>query len=342
LADPSIQAKQGEAQRVLAQIQGIDSSLDHAVDAYNLANLKLARIERDQKQNRVQLHVARTSLAHAQTALAARMVYIYTTGGEDSTLEVLLGSRSLDEMLSRFDTLSRVSDQDAQVIREVTRLKAEVQRREGELRRAHAEQADVVAARAAEKQRIESQLARRRALLSQIQGEIAHLKAAEQARQRALERQAQARLPIQQAAAAQTAAQTVLGVAASSPDGATIAPPQVHGGVVGIALGYLGTPYVYGGASPRGFDCSGFVMYVFAQLGISLPHNAAAQYGAGSPVSRSQLQPGDLVFFDGLGHVGIYIGSGQFVHAPHTGDVVKISSLSESWYSSTYVGARRI
>jgi cell wall-associated NlpC family hydrolase len=104
---------------------------------------------------------------------------------------------------------------------------------------------------------------------------------------------------------------------------------------------YLGVPYVWGGASPSGFDCSGFTMYVYAQVGVSLPHNAAAQYGMGSPVSMGQLQAGDLVFFYGLGHVGIYIGGGQFIHSPHTGDVVKISSIS-GWYSATYVGARRL
>jgi cell wall-associated NlpC family hydrolase len=77
-------------------------------------------------------------------------------------------------------------------------------------------------------------------------------------------------------------------------------------------------------------------------VGVSLPHNAAAQYGMGTPVDRSQLQPGDLVFFNGLGHAGIYIGGGQFVHAPHTGDVVKVSGMGDSWYASTYMGARRI
>ncbi len=85
-----------------------------------------------------------------------------------------------------------------------------------------------------------------------------------------------------------------------------IAPPPDarYGGVVGIAMQYLGTPYVWGGASPGGFDCSGFVSYVFGQMGVSLPHHAASQYGMGSPVSRDQLQAGDLVFFNGLGHVG--------------------------------------
>ena len=105
---------------------------------------------------------------------------------------------------------------------------------------------------------------------------------------------------------------------------------------------YLGIRYQWGGASPAtGFDCSGFVMYVYAQLGILLPHQAAAQYGYGTPVPRADLQPGDLVFFDGLSHVGIYIGNGQFVHAPQTGDVVKISPLSE-FAGPRYVGARRL
>jgi cell wall-associated NlpC family hydrolase len=111
--------------------------------------------------------------------------------------------------------------------------------------------------------------------------------------------------------------------------------------VVSIALRYLGIPYRWGGASPSGFDCSGFIMYVYSHVGVRLPHNAATQYGGGRGVSRSDLLPGDLVFFSGLGHAGIYIGRGRFVHSPQSGDVVKISRLYEGWYRSTYVGARR-
>jgi cell wall-associated NlpC family hydrolase len=83
-------------------------------------------------------------------------------------------------------------------------------------------------------------------------------------------------------------------------------------------------------------------MYAYAQVGVSLPHSSYAQWAYGVPVSKADLQPGDIVFFDGLGHEGIYIGGGEFIHAPHTGDVVRVGSLSEAWFADTWVGARRI
>jgi cell wall-associated NlpC family hydrolase len=115
---------------------------------------------------------------------------------------------------------------------------------------------------------------------------------------------------------------------------------------VQIAERYLGVPYVWGGADPAtGFDCSGLVMYVYRQLGIDLLHFSGAQYHEGAPVPFDALAPGDLVFFEpgprGPGHVGMYIGDGRFIQAPHSGDVVKISSLSDFTYASSYVGAVR-
>jgi peptidoglycan DL-endopeptidase CwlO len=336
-ADPvTLASKQSQASAVLAQVRQIDASLEHAVEAYNLANVKLQRIQRDVQRNRFELAVAQTNLGKAEDALSSRVVAIYTSDQANSTLEILLGAESLEDLLNRIEAVNRVSQQDGQVIGEVRAFRADLRRARAQLRRARAEQEQVVEARASEKSRIEAQLARRQALLSTIRGEIARLRAEEAARQARLARQVQARMPVQPIASGG------LGIAASSPDGATVAPPSRYGGVIGIAMQYLGTPYRWGGASPGGFDCSGFVMYVFSRVGVSLPHNAAAQYGYGVPVSRDQLQAGDLVFFNGLGHNGIYIGSGQFIHSPHTGDFVKISSLSDSWYASTYVGARRL
>jgi cell wall-associated NlpC family hydrolase len=111
--------------------------------------------------------------------------------------------------------------------------------------------------------------------------------------------------------------------------------------LVAIAFRYRGTPYRWAGASPSGFDCSGFVMYVYGRIGIGLPHNSAQLWSVGKPVARKDLQPGDIVFFGGLSHVGIYVGHGRFIHSPHSGDVVRVQSLSESWYRTTYYGARR-
>jgi cell wall-associated NlpC family hydrolase len=112
--------------------------------------------------------------------------------------------------------------------------------------------------------------------------------------------------------------------------------------VVDYARRFRGVRYVYGGSSPRtGFDCSGFVRYVYAHFGLNLAHSSYAQYDRGHRVSRGSLRPGDLVFFDGLGHVGIYIGNGRFIHAPHTGTRVRIETLA-GWYSSRFVGARRL
>ncbi|MGH7389505.1 MAG: C40 family peptidase [Candidatus Rokuibacteriota bacterium] len=111
---------------------------------------------------------------------------------------------------------------------------------------------------------------------------------------------------------------------------------------MGIARKHLGVPYRWGGSSPAGFDCSGFVRYVYAQVGVSLPHNAARQYAHGRPVARDRLEPGDLVFFDRLRHNGIYIGHGRFIHARRSGKRVSISTLDEDWYATRWVGARRL
>ena len=119
------------------------------------------------------------------------------------------------------------------------------------------------------------------------------------------------------------------------------APSSAGAGAVSLALSQLGTPYVPGGAAPGGFDCSGLVSWAYARAGHpGLPHFTGALWTSGTRIaSQGDLAPGDLVFFNGLDHVGMYIGGGQFVEAPHSGDVVKVTQLASR---SDYLGAVRI
>jgi cell wall-associated NlpC family hydrolase len=351
-ADPGIQDKQAQAQAIMAELQNLDASLGVAIEAYNGATVELDRIDGELDVNARHLTVARKSLNVAQRRVAQRLRDLYVNGDGDSTLEVLLGSKSLDDVIARIDAIQRVSSQDSRILTAVREYRRQVQTHRAKLRDARAEQAQTVADRAAQKASIEAQLSERERLLASVKDEIERMLAEERRRQAELAAQARARLYAQRLAAQQAAVSAA--TVETSTAAATFdtpydvpAPPPPDGSlasqVIAIAMQHLGTPYVWGGASPsQGFDCSGLTSYAYAQIGISLPHHAASQYNHGVPVSREDLQPADLVFFNGLGHMGMYIGGGQFIHAPHTGDVVKISSLYDSWYASTWVGARRI
>lgn len=132
---------------------------------------------------------------------------------------------------------------------------------------------------------------------------------------------------------------------APTPEAATTSVPSLALTFVHDALHFLGAPYAWGGASPSGFDCSGFVQYVAGLVGIHLPRTSEAQFEVGTPVERADLQPGDLVFFNTYGfasHVGIFIGNDQFVDAPASGGTVSINRLDDGYWSSHYLGARNI
>ena len=361
-ADPTIDSRRIQAAAILDEIDSLGAEVGAAAERFNGANYELEKLIAELNETREDLILAKQLRTVTQERLAARLYQLYVDGEASGSLEIILGAESLDDLLDRIEATERIVEQDSQLAEHAKELRARVARREKQLTAARARQAVVVEQRAVERGAIESKLAERERLLASVRDEIARLEEAERRRQTELRRQAQIELDRQRrlAQAQQPQAETqpvesagttapVSGSAGEQPetgappDAAPPAPPadaSRGAQVVAIAMRYLGTPYKWGGASPStGFDCSGLTMYVYAQVGVSLPHYAAAQYQLGAPVSRDQLQPGDLVFYRGLGHMGMYIGGGNYIHAPQTGDVVKISGVYDR---SDWVGARRV
>lgn len=321
-ADPAgdIATRQSQAESVRGEIAALNSDLETKVEIYNNANYQLSQTESRIEENQRKLADATVKLGEMQSRLETRVVKMYRNGSVN-VLDVLMQTNDLNEFLTKFDMLAKVGEQDRDDLDQVKMLKEQVEEAKAQLTNDKATQSNLVDQLATEKAGIEAGLGQRQQMLSGIEGEISQLQAQQQAAQAAA-------LQAQQTAAVSATDNE------SGSGGGHVGPthPSTAGGVVGIAMQYLGVPYVWGGASPSGFDCSGLVMYVYAQIGISLPHGATAQYAAGTPIDYSELQPGDLVFFGGGGgymsHVGIYIGGGSMIHAPFEGEVVQIAPVS--------------
>jgi peptidoglycan DL-endopeptidase CwlO len=358
--DNPIDQKKAEAVQVYNQIIGLDQQLSDADEKINLANYRLTQVVAEQKLNRRELRIARANLGKSRKMIEKRLLAVYNQS-TPTTLDLVLGSTNIGDLLNRLDAASRLTALDNQVVGQVATFKASVQEHARALRNDHVYAARLLAQRQAVRDQVSNEIDQRNQLLTSIKGQIQTLEAQQAARELEAVREAQAQAEAAQAAQAAEAQATVVGASAAAPadtsassssssssDGSnsptvTVDPSSPFGSqVVSIAMSYIGTPYVWGGASPGGFDCSGLVMYSFAQLGVQLPHSSYAQFNYGIPVSYDQLQPGDLVFFDGLGHVGIYIGGGEYVDAPYTGAYVRVDSLTSGWALANYSGARRI
>jgi cell wall-associated NlpC family hydrolase len=343
---PQIRAEQAHERQVMAEVNAIGVKLQAADDALGLARQQVALVDRSLQRNQYRLHIARGNLKAAQKRLMARLYSLYVNGAP-STIDVLAGAHSLSQIIDRAESAQVLSNQDAALGKQALSFEHAVQARERQLKQLKVKREQAAREKAAEKQTVAAELGQQQRLLASIHSSISQLQAQEAARERAAQAAAEARLKAElaaQAAARNRAREQAQPTPPSSP--VLTPPPPVnvptgngagHPAAASIALHYLGVPYVYGGASPGGFDCSGLVMYVYAQLGISLPHYTVAQWNATQPISSPA--PGDLVFFNGLGHVGIYIGGGRFVDAPHTGSVVRIDSISSF---GGYDGARRV
>jgi cell wall-associated NlpC family hydrolase len=330
-----------EASRVWAQIQSNGVHLEKVIEQYNGAQLRLQQTMQRIHENDVRLAAARNNLTHARHALNVSIISAYKNPQPDP-LQAALEARNFGQVLEQFALLDRANSYNASILTDIRDYQKQVDESQRVLNRERNTRRDNVAQLKSLKAQIDSSIAAEKQRYSGLRLKVRRLID----QRRAAEKAASLRLA-EQARTLQAAnpppVATVIGAPAATTPGATppAPPPSTLGqAAVSAALAQLGTPYVWGGAAPGGFDCSGLVSWAYAQAGLGgLPHFTGALWASGTHISSSELAPGDLVFYNGLNHVGMYIGGGNFVESPHTGDVVKISSMASR---SGFVGAVRV
>lgn len=364
-----IRGKRAAVEQAKAEYDRLGMELEPAIQRYDAAVAELADVRHRIDENRSRITAVRQSMAVSQQQLEERLIDAYKNGDQD-IVATLMGAGSIRDVLDVADLLRRSQAQAVDLIGDLRASKRELAKREADLEQAE-RRADELTQRAeAEQERIEDGMAAQQEAIRGYEAEIRQLQAEEAERQRRIAEEARRRLEAERAAreaAAAAATQAQIGGSAGS-DGTggtgtpqpLPAPPPSDGtlgaSAVAAAMRWLGTPYSWGGgnasgpsagigrgAGTVGFDCSGLTLYAWAQVGVSLSHFTGSQWNQGARISSmSQLLPGDLVFFGGdLGHMGMYIGGGQMIHAPHTGDVVKISVISSGYYASAFRGGVR-
>jgi len=356
-AEPAaITRAKSEAAALQERIDELASELDAAVEDYNYAKAKLAETKAAAEATQAKLEKAEADLEVLQPKLEERLVEIYKQG-QLGMIATLAECDSFSELVNRLDLLERLSEQDSQVISDVLSFREEVTQRKAELAAQLEEEkvltAEAEAAKVKVQERLaanEKELAGKEALIAQLQKEEAARQArlaaaAKAAAKKAAEEAARKKAALAAAKAKQNTSSASSSSGSSKPSGSSnsstgpVPSSAIGSDVVSIAMNYLGVPYVWAGSSPSGFDCSGFVAYVFNKVGVYLPHSSRIQAGYGVAVSRADLKPGDLVFFySPIHHVGIYIGDGQMILAAGTGKDVRSSAV----WTGSYNCARRI
>lgn len=340
----AIEEKREEAAGAQSQLDELQAQLELRTEEYGAITAEL-QVTRDEiADTRRNLEAADRDLSDANRVLEGRAQGIYRSGNVD-LLEVLLGTTSFQDFLTRVDWLRRVNQSDAEIVAAVKEARARVKQAEEALERREADQILLRDQASVKKKQMEQAVAEQAAYLEGLNDEIASLVKEEQERQERLaEERARA------AAEAARLAEQAFNASPTPVDEGSLG--AGHPEALSIGLQYTGVPYVWGGSKPSGFDCSGLTQYVYAQIGISIPRTSRQQFRVGTHIPADRidlLAPGDLVFFgyDGdpgrVHHVGIYAGSGDYLHAPQTGQNVQVSSLLERIATrADYVGASRL
>lgn len=303
-------------EKLMADVQRLDTELEIAVEEYNAATVLLTETDQYLTDMQEELDIAQAEYEARKGIMDERLSALYKNG-HVNFIEVFLNTKSFSDFLVRLSFMINISLNDSHMLSELEAAKTGVENTKSELEGLRAQQLAYQQEMDGKKQAIEEKLSLRKNLLDNTSSDMLNLIR--------IERERRSR-----------EAANLLAKAKS----------ELYGGInatknpfVETAFKYIGIPYVWGGASAKGMDCSGLVMLVMAEYGIGLPHYSRYQSMMGMPIDDGTLKPGDLVFFgEPIHHVGIYIGGDYYIHAPKTGDVVKVSVLSER---SDFATARR-
>jgi cell wall-associated NlpC family hydrolase len=340
-ADIAQQIRQSQA-----QLDRLNQQAEKAAEHYNAGRIALVKA----RGRAAVAQAAAAKLDGSVTALrkqaGAFAAQVYRSGsGSGMDLSSMTSTAGPATFLDRAATLDRISRRNTDVLAQLATARHRQAKAAADAAAALADAAKTLTGLESDKKTVLRAAHQAQTVLVALQAKQAQLIRA--AANAAARRAAQARAAeLARQAALNAAAATAFSTAGSGLS--TVSGPTRHYSgsaaqvAVQVAKDQLGKPYTWGAAGPDTFDCSGLTMYAYGKAGISLPHYTGDQWNAGRHVSQSELVPGDLVFFgQDLGHMGMYVGNGQFIHAPHSGDVVKISALS-GYYQDNYAGAVRV
>lgn len=317
--DAQIREKQTQMVEAQQKISDIERQLEIQVEQYKESLDQLSRIQTRQEEVRLKAVRQQNELEKQQKILSERIVALYKQGGYNY-IEIILNSASISDLFSRIYFVTLIARQDSEIVSKIESKKVELESIQAKLSEAIEMEQQALYQIQIRKMAIEAEHQKLITFKESLSSEI-----------RALLSDQEKLLEKQRELYAKNIGRIVQDFNL----------PVEPGSVVTTALQYLGIPYRWGGEHPdTGFDCSGLMRYVFLQHGINLPHYSGYQFKMGKPVDAAELQPGDLVFFGNpIHHVGMYVGNGYFLHAPRTGDFVKLTLLSSR---NDYAGARRI
>jgi cell wall-associated NlpC family hydrolase len=342
VTNAKIETRKRDAARAQARLDDLSTQLELRTEELGQIESQLEKTRGSIAQTERELDRAKRDLALSQDQLAKRAASIYRNGRTDP-VAFFVGVADFSDLLTRIELFRRIGRQDADTVSSVRDAKRRVELAKSRLEQRESEQTELRAQARSKQSEVAEALDTQKSYLSTIEADVARLIADERKRQE--------RIAAERARRVAAALRAQQHHAASSPQIDVSKLGGAHSGVVLVAMKYLGVPYVWGGSTPEGFDCSGLVQYCYAQVGIQVPRTARDQYFSGSKIPADRLdllQPGDLVFFaygkdpEQIHHVGIYAGGGQYIHAPQTGDVVRVSSLQDRISSrGDYVGGSR-